>query len=135
IKGETLHEAIRRFHEADKAERDPGERRLALRQLLGQFIAVCNTVAYAHSRGVLHRDLKPSNIMLGKYGETLLIDWGLAKPVGRTKGRSPDTTIGAEPTLRPGSGSGVATQAGQALGTPAYMSPEQAAGRVDELGP
>jgi hypothetical protein len=84
VRGGTLKDAIQRFHEADLPGRDPGERRLALRQLLGRFIAVCQAVAYAHSRGIIHRDLKPSNVMLGeKYGETLLVDWGLAKAVGR----------------------------------------------------
>jgi eukaryotic-like serine/threonine-protein kinase len=82
IRGETLDAAARRFHEADRPGRDPGERALALRQLLGQFVAVCNAVAYAHSRGVLHRDIKPANVMLGKFGETLLVDWGLAKVMG-----------------------------------------------------
>src|SRR5262249_20241143 len=80
IYGDNLKEAIRRFHEADVPGRDPGERALALRQLLRRFMDVCNAVAYAHSRGVLHRDLKPGNIMLGKFGETLVVDWGLAKP-------------------------------------------------------
>jgi serine/threonine protein kinase len=135
IKGDNLKEAIRRFHEADKPGRDPGERSLALRQLLRRFIDVCNAVAYAHSRGVLHRDLKPGNIMLAKYGETLIIDWGLAKPVGRDRAGSvsdgPD-----ERTLRPTSGSGIAaTQMGSAIGTPGYMSPEQALGNLDRLGP
>jgi tetratricopeptide (TPR) repeat protein/tRNA A-37 threonylcarbamoyl transferase component Bud32 len=132
IKGDTFKEALQRFHQADKPGRDAGERRLAFRELLGRFVDVCQAVAYAHSRGVLHRDLKPGNVMLGKYGETLLVDWGLAKPVGRPEPvRSSD-----EATLRPSSGSGVAaTQAGTALGTPAYMSPEQAAGRLDLVGP
>ena len=62
---------------------------LDFRQLLRRFIDVCNAVAYAHSRGVLHRDLKPGNIMLGKYGETLVVDWGLAKVIGRTERRRP----------------------------------------------
>jgi serine/threonine-protein kinase len=132
IKGDNLKQAIRSFHEADLPGRDPGERSLALRQLLGRFTDVCNAVAYAHSRGVLHRDLKPGNIMLGKYGETLVVDWGLAKPVGRPE--APPSSD--EPTLRPGSASGTAaTQMGAVLGTPAYMSPEQAAGRLDQLGP
>ena len=81
IRGDSLKEAIERFHKMDVPGRDSGERSLELRGLLGRFVDVCNAIAYAHSRGVLHRDLKPGNIMLGKYGETLVVDWGLAKPL------------------------------------------------------
>jgi serine/threonine protein kinase len=91
IKGETLNHALRRFHDADQQLRDPSERSLAFRGLLRRFLDVCNAVAYAHSRGVIHRDLKPGNIMLGRYGETLLVDWGLAK-VGV---RAPEGTVSA----------------------------------------
>jgi serine/threonine-protein kinase len=132
IKGDTLHDAIQRFHRDEGPRRDPGERWLALRGLLRRFVDVCNAVAYAHARGVLHRDLKPSNAILGGYGETLVVDWGLAKPTGRRV----EEGGGAEETLRPASASGAAlTQVGSVLGTPAYMSPEQAAGKLDELGP
>jgi serine/threonine protein kinase len=132
IRGDSLKEAIDRFHKGDYPRRNPRERNLALRDLLGRFVDVCNAVGYAHSRGVLHRDLKPGNIMLGHYGETLVVDWGLAKPTGRMD-QAGDTSQGP---LLPVCGSGSApTLAGQALGTPSYMSPEQAAGRLDQLGP
>ena len=133
IRGDSLKEAIEQFHRADqRSGRDPGERALDLRQLLRRFVDVCNAVAYAHSRGVLHRDLKPGNVMLGPYGETLVVDWGLAKPIGRSDDAVPST----ETTLLPASGTGLAaTQIGSALGTPAYMSPEQAVGDLNRLGP
>jgi serine/threonine-protein kinase len=132
IRGDSLKDAIERFHRADGPGRDEGERTLALRGLLRRFLDVCNAVAYAHARGILHRDLKPGNVMLGKYGETLVVDWGLAKAVGRPEG----ATGAEEGTLRPTAASDTApTQTGAALGTPAYMSPEQAAGRPDLLGP
>jgi serine/threonine protein kinase len=128
IQGDSLKDAIERFHAADTTNRDPGERALELRKLLGRFIDVCEAIQYAHDRGILHRDLKPGNIMLGKYGETLVVDWGLAKPMGQLE--HPST----EPMLKPASASGSSeTLPGKALGTPQYMSPEQAAGRLEEV--
>jgi serine/threonine-protein kinase len=131
IRGESLKEAVARFHEAERPGRDAAERELAFRALLGRFIDVCNAVAFAHSRGVLHRDLKPGNIMLGPYGETLVVDWGLAKAAGRAD----STPRALDGTLRPEAAAGLdSTLPDARLGTPAYMSPEQAAGRVDLHG-
>jgi len=132
IRGESLKEAIEKYHSAN--DTDASKRNVAFRQLLRRFIDVCNAVGYAHSRGILHRDLKPANIMLGKFGETLVVDWGLAKATG-TRSAEPFPQAD-EQTLLPSSGSSmVETQAGSAIGTPGFMSPEQAAGRLDELGP
>lgn len=132
IRGQSLHEAIAAFHKADAdPQRDIAERGLALRGLLTRFVAVCNAIAYAHSRGVMHRDIKPSNIMLGPFGETLVVDWGLAKTVGSRDGAGcgelpikPVSALSTHPTVL-----------GQAVGTPSFMPPEQAAGRVDDVSP
>ncbi len=105
---------------------------LAFRKLLRRFLDVCNAIEYAHSRGVLHRDIKPANIIVGKHGETLVVDWGLAKATGRA---DPGADAG-EQSLVPSSASGSAeTLPGRALGTPSFMSPEQAEGDLENLGP
>src|SRR5262249_40237033 len=123
IRGRTLTEAVRAYH-ASRAEGRAGA--LDFRELLTAFVAVCNAVAFAHSRGVIHRDLKGGNVILGDFGEVLLLDWGLAKVLGRAG----DDTDAATPSVAP-SGDGGATQAGQLVGTPSYMAPEQAEGRLD----
>jgi eukaryotic-like serine/threonine-protein kinase len=106
-----------------------GRSPLALRKLLRRFLDVCNAIDYAHSRGVIHRDIKPANIILGNHGETLVVDWGLAKAIGRA-----DPSVG-EHTITPSSSGSSETLPGSALGTRAYMSPEQAYGDLDRLGP
>jgi serine/threonine protein kinase/tetratricopeptide (TPR) repeat protein len=133
VNGKSLKDAIVEFHDPKGSGRDPVGRRLALRQLLGRFLDVCNAVAYAHSRGVIHRDLKPENIMLGPYGETLVVDWGMAKVIGAPW--EPDRPPDGEALPSDLDGDSVPLRTGSVLGTPAYMSPEQAAGRLDQLGP
>ena len=132
IKGTSLKEAIEAFHQSDSQDRDPGARALELRGLLRRLIDVCNTMAYAHSRGVLHRDLKPANVMLGPYGETLVIDWGLAKQFSQPEpsGNNGDPPI--QPALQ---GNATITTTGSILGTMIFMSPEQAEGDPSRIGP
>jgi serine/threonine-protein kinase len=127
VRGESLKDAIDRYHKAP----EPPE----LRRLIARLIDVCNAIAYAHSRGVVHRDLKPQNVMLGPFGETLVVDWGLAKAgVGRAPGAA-DADVTTDPSVRPSESDHGQTQTGSSLGTPGYMSPEQAAGRHDVVGP
>jgi serine/threonine-protein kinase len=142
IKGDSLKEAAERFHAATPGSvagarpADEGRRSLEFRKLLRRFTDVCDAIDYAHSRGVLHRDIKPGNIIVGKHGETLVVDWGLAKAAGRVEPGAGSGAGAGERVLAPSSASGSAeTLPGSVLGTPAYMSPEQAGGDLDRLGP
>ncbi len=124
LRGRTLSAAAGEYH-TRRAAGTAGP--LDLRTLLGAFIGVCNALAYAHSRGVIHRDLKGANVLLGEYGEVVVLDWGLAKTVAQ-----PDA--GSLPSVDPTIGVGRdETVHGSILGTPAFMPPEQAEGRLDEI--
>ncbi len=124
IEGETLDAAIQRYYALTRTDADRSDRERQFHELLRRLVAVCQTIAYAHNRGIIHRDIKPENIMLGRYGQTIVVDWGLALPVGR-QGVFKDSE---ERTLMPSSGSDSNCIA---AGTPVFMSPEQASGSLD----
>ena len=122
IEGQPLHEAISDLHKTHARGDERGGWVLALRRFLGKFNDVCDAVAFAHSRGVLHRDIKPANVILGRrFGETILVDWGLAKRIGESESDSV-----ARPIPHDEHDGTCLTAHGSVLGTLPYMSPEQA---------
>lgn len=126
VEGEELSSVLKRLRKKDPS----AERAYPLSRLVDVFIKVCEGVSFAHSRGVIHRDLKPANIMVGRFGEVQIMDWGVAKIIGR-KEDTADREVRSDRQDDDAS----RTMAGSILGTPSYMSPEQAAGEVNSMGP
>jgi serine/threonine protein kinase len=126
IKGRTLHEILA-LAGADQS---------TIRKVdyLAIFEAICQAVSYAHAHGVIHRDLKPQNVMVGAFGEVQVMDWGLAKVLASASQQPAGNDSAHLDEIRSSrESSSSVTQAGSVLGTPAYMSPEQAAGEIDRI--
>ena len=135
VDGETLEDVIQKLVAGDREyhERYTFERRVEI------FRALLEALAFAHDRGIIHRDIKPANVMIGKFGEVLLMDWGIAKSLRGDAPELPMVAVDSPPSGAPGSTAGpksgarsraFETQLGSLLGTPLYMAPEQAAGEV-----
>jgi tetratricopeptide (TPR) repeat protein len=123
VKGRTLQAVLNLIRDGDAAALKEYPRAT----LLTIFRKVCDAMMFAHSKGILHRDLKPENIMVGEYGEVLVMDWGLAKVLGEQENNS------AANSRVNDTGDYGMTMEGEVMGTPQYMSPEQAMGMVAEL--
>jgi eukaryotic-like serine/threonine-protein kinase len=124
VKGSTLADLLRETSAVSELPR-----------FLSIFEAICQTVAYAHARGVIHRDLKPTNVMVGSFGEVQVMDWGLAKVLARAGETQSPSTRASETVVATARSTGDSdlSQAGSVLGTPAYMAPEQARGELESV--
>jgi len=122
VRGRTLEDAIAAYHAAGEHKE---AREVELLRLLQVFLNLCQTVAYAHSRGVIHRDLKPDNVMVGEFGETLLLDWGLAKVLGQPE---PDADLLKRTVSLPPMSEATQTIAGSVKGRPATCRPRRPRG-------
>jgi len=120
VEGRSLRQVIAALRAGEDREH------FTLRRLLAMFVQICNAIAYAHDRGVLHRDIKPDNVMTGRFGEVLVMDWGVARLMG-------DDTEKVTPGKGVSRTTLVETLDGVAIGTPGYMSPEQASGDLANL--
>ena len=123
LRGDTLSRAIQKY--IKKVETNGVI--VTLRDMLNTFVDICNAIDYAGARGIVHRDLKPQNVMLGNFGEVLVLDWGLAIIVDQS--RSPGRPI-LEAASLPSDPGRAPDPEGEIVGTPAYMAPEQACGRI-----
>lgn len=130
IEGRTLRDILKDIREGN-AETIQG---FPISRLLTIFQKVCDGMSYAHSRGVIHRDLKPDNVMIGEFGEVLILDWGIAKVLPEPGQAHTEEADGEFSGPLAGDGADAsATMAGQLKGTPNYMAPEQAEGRVADI--
>ncbi len=126
IEGVTLGDLIDAARSA--AEQQRREPRSALLMRLEHFLKVCDAVDYAHDKGVIHRDLKPANVMIGPHHEIYVMDWGICRLFGQNEPERAPRALSQDTD-------GTQTEYGTVIGTPRYMSPEQAQGRSEALGP
>jgi len=131
IKGREFSEAIKSVHEATRdGQWGVSKDGWNLTRLVEVFKQVCLAMSFAHNRGVVHRDLKPANIMIGSFNEVLVVDWGIAKVMGKKDTRIPEED---QVSTKRSQDSALQTRYGSVTGTPSYMSPEQARGNPSEI--
>jgi eukaryotic-like serine/threonine-protein kinase len=129
LDGETMEDVIEKLRAGDPQYVE----RFTIEQRVHLFLSVLDAIRYAHARGILHRDLKPANIMIGPYGEVTVMDWGIAKPIVPSQASGTPTEALERTLVESHDQRLLQTQLGSLAGTPLYMSPEQAAGRNDQL--